>query len=210
MGRSFFVSLAALFFLAGCNNPKKPSNRNFTEAIDQYLARRDDACSSLGQTLPIDVTVSEQKEQYGIGPQLAALEEAGLVHSTNTTAVVHGMLDALQGSRPPQSVRRYELTGQGKKYYRQIPTTFGQNGIFCYGQETVDLIIKWTEPATMEGATISEATYTYKIADLALWAKQPGVQQAFPDLRQTLNGASKTNQTAELQLTNKGWEVPQS
>lgn len=209
MRRSFVASLAALFFLAGCNNPKKPSNRNFTEAIDQYLARRDDACSSLGQTLPIDVTVSEQKDQYGIGPQLATLEEAGLVHSTNTTAVVHRMLDALQGSRPPQPVRRYELTDQGKKYYRNIPATFGQNGIFCYGQETVDSIIKWTEPATMDGATLSEVTYTYKIADLAPWARRPDVQQAFPDLRQTLNGASKANESAGLQLTNKGWEVPQ-
>lgn len=209
MRRSLIVSLAALFFLTGCNNAKKPSNANFTKAINQYLAKRDDACSSLGQILPVDVTVPEQKEQYGIGTQLAALEKAGLVHSTNTTAVIHGMMDALRGSRPPQPVRRYELTDQGKQYYRQIPATFGQNGIFCYGQETVDSIIKWTEPATMEGATLSEATYTYKIANLASWAKQSNVQQAFPDLLQTLNGASTANQTAELQLTNKGWEVPQ-
>lgn len=209
MRRSFVVSLAALFFLAGCNNAKKPSNANFTKAINQYLAKRNDACSSLGQTLPVDVTVPEQKEQYGIGPQLAALEEVGLVHSINTTAVVHGMLDALQGSRPPQPVRRYELTDQGKQYYRQIPATFGQNGIFCYGQETVDSIIKWTEPAAMEGASLSEVTYTYKIANLAPWAKQSNVQQAFPDLHQTLNEASKANQSTELQLTNKGWEFPE-
>jgi len=209
MRRSFVVPLAALFVITGCNNTKEPSNANFIKAINQYLAKRDDACSSLGQTLPIDVTVPQQKEQYGIGPQLAALEEAGLVHSTNTTAMVHGMLDALWGSRPPQPVRRYELTDQGKQYYRQIPATFGQNGIFCYGQETVDSIIKWTEPATMEGVTLSEVNYTYKIANLAPWAKRPDVQQAFPDLRQTLNGASKANQIAELQLTNKGWEFPE-
>ena len=209
MRRSFVASLVALFFLAGCNNTKKPSNANFTKAINQYLAKPDDACSSLGQTLPVNVTVPEQKDQYGIGPELAALEEAGLVRSTNTTAAVHGMLDALRGSTPPQPVKRYELTDQGKKYYRQIPATFGQNGLFCYGRETVDSIIKWTEPGTMEGATLSEVTYTYKIANLAPWAKQPDVQQAFPDLRQTLNEASKANQTAELQLTNKGWQVPQ-
>jgi hypothetical protein len=209
MRRSFVVSLAALFFLAGCNNTKKPSTANFTKAINEYLAKRDDACSSLGQTLPVNVTVPEQKDQYGIGPQLAALAGAGLVHSTNRTAVVHGMLDALRGSTPPQPVKRYELTDQGKQYYRQIPATFGQNGIFCYGQETVDSIIKWTEPATMEGASLSEVTYIYKIVDLAPWAKRPDVQQAFPDLRQTLNGASKVNETTGLQLTNKGWEVPQ-
>lgn len=72
---SFIVSLAALFFLAGCNNTRKPSNANFTKAINQYLAKRDDVCSSLGKTLPVDVTVPEQKKQYGIGQQLAALEE---------------------------------------------------------------------------------------------------------------------------------------
>ena len=209
MRRSFVVSLTAFFFLTGCNNTRKPSNVNFTKAINQYLAKRDDACSSLGQTLPIDVTVSEQKDQYGIGPQLAALAEAGLVHSTNMTAVVYGMLDALQGSRPPQPVRRYELTDQGKQYYRQVPATFGQNGIFCYGQEMVDSIIKWTETATMEEAPLSEVTYTYKIADLAPWARRPDVQQAFSDLRQTVNGASKTNETTALQLTNKGWEFPE-
>lgn len=75
MRRFFVVSLAALFFLTGCNNTKKPSNANFTKAINQYLAKRNDACSSLGQTLPVNVTVPEQKDQYGIGPQLAALEE---------------------------------------------------------------------------------------------------------------------------------------
>jgi hypothetical protein len=209
MRRSFVVSLTALFFLAGCNNTKKPSNANFTKAINQYLVKHGDTCSSLGQTLPIDVTVPGQKEQYGIGPQLAALEEAGLVHSTNTTAVVRGMLGALRGSTPPQPVRRYELTDQGKKYYRQIPATFGQEGTFCYGRKMVDSIIKWTEPTTMEGASLSEATYTYKIADLAPWAEKPDVQREFGDIRTTVNGISKTNETAGLQLTNNGWEVPQ-
>jgi hypothetical protein len=209
MRRSFVVSLAALSFLAGCNNTKKPNNANFTKAINQYLAKRGEACSSLGQTLPVDVTVPEQKDQYGIGPQLAALEEADLVHSTNTTAVVHGMLDALRGSTPPQPVRRYELTDQGKQYYRQIPSTFGQNGIFCYGRKTVDSIVKWTEPATMEGTSQSEVTYTYKIADLAPWAKRPDVQREFGDIRTTVNGISKANEIAGLQLANKGWEVPE-
>lgn len=67
MRRSFVVSLAAFFFLAGCNNTKKPSNANFTKAINQYLAKRNDACSSLAETLRVDVTVPEQKEQMGLG-----------------------------------------------------------------------------------------------------------------------------------------------
>ena len=209
MRRSFVVFLAGFFLLGGCNNTRKPSNANFTEAIDQYLAKHDDACSSISQTFPVDVTLIQQKERYGIGPKLAALEQAGLVHSTNTTAVVHGMLDALQGGTPPQPVKRYELTDQGKKYYRQTPGTFGQISSFCYGRKEVDSIVKWTEPTMMGAITQSEVTYTYKIADLAPWAKRADVQQAFSDLQQTVNGASKTNEMAGLQLTNQGWEVPE-
>ncbi|MEO8736414.1 MAG: hypothetical protein ABI380_07715 [Edaphobacter sp.] len=152
--------------------------------------------------------MSQQKEQYGIGSQLAALEQAGLVHSMNTTAIVHGMLDALQGSTLPQPVKRYELTDEGKKYYRQTVSVFGQTSSFCYGQKAVDSIVKWTDPTTGESSQ-SVVTYTYKIIGLASWAEQPDVQQAFSDLRQTVNGASKTNEMAGLQLTNKGWEVPE-
>lgn len=207
MRRALLISFSAIL-LSGCNNAQRPNDSNFTKAINQYLGKHGDICSSLGQTLPIDVTVPQQKDQYGIGPQLAALEEAGLAHSTNTTAVVHRMLDALRGSTPPQPVKRYELTDQGKQYYRQIPSTFGHNGIFCYGRKTVGSIVKWTKPTTGEDSQ-SEVTYTYKIADLAPWAERPDVQQAFPDLRQTVNGVSKANEIAGLQLTNNGWEVPE-
>jgi hypothetical protein len=208
MRRSFVVSLAGLFLLTGCSNIKKPSDANFTRAIDQYLTKHNDACSSISQPFPVDVTMSQQKEQYGIGSQLAALEQAGLVHSMNTTAIVHGMLDALQGSTLPQPVKRYELTDEGKKYYRQTVSVFGQTSSFCYGQKAVDSIVKWTDPTTGESSQ-SVVTYTYKIIGLASWAEQPDVQQAFSDLRQTVNGASKTNEMAGLQLTNKGWEVPE-
>ena len=54
----------------------------------------------------------------------------------------------------------------------------------------------------------TEVTYTYKIVGLASWAERPEVQHAFPDIRATVTGASKTNEIAGLQLTNQGWEVP--
>lgn len=130
------------------------------------------------------------------------------MHASNTTAVVHGMLDALQGSTPPQPVRRYELTAEGKKYFQQIPGRFGISNGFCYGRMTVDSIVKWTEPMTTGAYSQTEVTYTYKIVNLASWAEHPEVQRAFPDIRTTVDGAAKTAQIAGLQLTNRGWEVP--
>lgn len=162
----------------------------------------------IGREFPIDLPLSEQKEQFGIGPKLAALEQVGLVHASDTTAAVHGMLDPLRGSTPPQRVKRYELTADGGKYFQQIPGALGQTSGFCYGQKSVDFIVKWTDVASVGTSSQTEVTYTYKIVDFASWAERPEVQQAFSDIRTTVNGASKTTEVTGLQLTSRGWEVP--
>lgn len=133
MRNLFLVPIAGLFFVAACNDAKKPSNTNFTVAVNQYLAKHGEACTLLVGQFPIDVPKSEQHDPSGIGAKLAALEQAGLVHASDTTAVVHSMLDPLRGPTPPQPVKRYELTEEGKKYLRQVPGTFGQTSSFCYG-----------------------------------------------------------------------------
>jgi hypothetical protein len=204
-----FVSIAGLFALIACSNTKKPSDANFTKAINEYLAKHGEACTVIGRQFPIDVPRSEQNAQYGIGPKLTALEQAGLVHASDTTAAVHGMLDPLRGSTPPQSIKQYELTTDGKRYFQQIPGTLGQTSGFCYGQKSVDSIVKWTEPATVGTSSQTEVTYTYRIAAPASWAERSEVQKAFSDIRTTVNGASKTTEVAGLQLTSKGWEVPE-
>jgi DNA-binding PadR family transcriptional regulator len=43
------------------------------------------------------------------------------------------MLDPPQGSTPPQPVKRYELTPEGKKYFQELPNPLGQASAFCYG-----------------------------------------------------------------------------
>lgn len=209
MRKRVILPLAAFFLLVACNDIKKPNAANFTKAINRYLAKHGQACASIGQTFPIDVPESEQKDQYGIAPEMAALEQAGMTHANNTTAVVHGMLDGVGGPTPPQPVKRYDLTDEGKKNFRLTPGIFEKNGEFCYGEKVVDAIVKWTEPMTTGPYSESEVTYTYKLVNLAAWAVQPGVQRAFPDIRTTISGASKADQIAGLQLTNKGWEVPE-
>lgn len=208
MRRLFILSLSVFVLLVACNDIKKPSDAIFTKAINRYLVKHGRACVSIGQTFPIDVPASEQQDQYGMAPEMAALEQAGLVHGSNTTAVINGMMGAL-GPTPPRPVRRYELTDEGRKYFQVRPGVFGQSSAFCYGLETVDSIVKWTEPMTSRPYSESEATYTYKLVNLAVWAEQPAMQRAFPEIRMTIGGASKTHQIAGLQLTNKGWEVPE-
>lgn len=202
------VPITVVLALSACNSKKAPSDTNFSKAINGYLAKHGEVCTVIGRQFPIDVPRSEKEEQYGIGPKLAALEQVGLVHGNETTATVHGMLDPLRGSTPPQPVRRYELTADGRKYFQQIPGTLGRASGFCYGLKSVDSVVKWTEPAAGTTSQI-EVTYTYRIVDAASWAQRSEVQQAFSDIRTTINGASKTTEVAGLQLTSEGWEVPE-
>jgi len=171
------------------------------------LEKHGQTCTSLDYEFPIDIPRSALKGRYGLDPQLTALQAAGLVSEADTTAVVHGMLDAVRGMTPPQPVRRYQLTAEGQKYFGDVPGAFGKTGGFCYGQKSVDSVVKWSEPVTADERSRIEVTYTYKIMNLATWAERSDIQQSFSDIRATVTGVSKVNQAIGLQLTNDGWEV---
>lgn len=201
------IALIGLFILIACKSAREPNSANFSNAISQYLVKHGEVCTSIGRQFPIDIPMSIPQAQYGLGLQLTALQQAGVVYETDTKAVVHGMLDALRGTGPPQLVRRYQLTSEGQRYFRQVPGTFEQTGGFCYGQKAVDSIVKWSEPMRVDGRSQSEVTYTYKIVNLAPWAERPEIQRVFPDVGATIIGVSKANQVITLQLSNEGWGV---
>lgn len=203
--RSFFlVSLAGVVFLIACDNVKKPSDSTFRTAINHYLEKHGEACTWIGHPFPIDVSEPEQRLQSETAGQMAVLEAAGLVHSSDTVAPTPGIF----GPGAPRHVKRYEPTEAGKQYLQQVPGVLGQSAKFCYGDKTVDSIVKWTEPVTTGAGSQSEVTYTYKIANLAHWAEGADVQREFGDVRATVGGISKSNEIAGLQLTDQGWEVP--
>ena len=135
---------------------------------------------------------------------MTVLEAAGLVRSSDTVAPTPGIF----GPGAPRRVKRYEPTEMGKQYLQQVPGVLGQSAGFCYGDKTVDSIVKWTEPVTMGAGSQSEVSYTYKITNLAPWAERSDVQREFGDVRTTVSGISKSNEVAGLQLTNQGWQVP--
>ena len=202
--RSILKVSVALLFLAGCKSTTVPNAANFTRALNHYFAQHGEVCTAIGRQFPMDVPV---RESDGMGSQMAVLEQAGLVHATDTTAVVHGILDPLRGPTAPQPVKRYELTDEGKKYFKTIPGTFGKTTGFCYGQKRVDSIEKWTKPETIGGSSQTEVTYIYKIANLPAWATRSDVQQAFPDIEAMEHGQSTVAQIAGLELTNREWKV---
>jgi hypothetical protein len=206
--RQWTVLIAfSLILFSGCNSSKKPNETNLTSSIDQYLLTQTRTCVAVDGKYPLDVPAANWNDKSGEAAELAVLERAGLVHSSNTTAVVHSMANALSLSpHKPELVKRYTVSGEGQKYFQRVQGTFGQSDGFCYGHETVDSILNWTQPETQGDYSETTVTYTYKIPDLAAWAKLPEVEQAFPTIGTTLGDAGK-NQTVALHLTNKGWVV---
>ena len=200
--RSFLlIPTTGFILLVACNDTRKPTNANLAAAVNQYLNHHGQACTLIGPPFPIDIPRSQQST---IDAKLSALQHAGLVSETDTTAVVHGLMDALRGPLPPQQVHHYALTAEGEKYIQQVSGAVTPISSFCYGQKTVDSITHWTIGSQSE----AEATYAYRIVNLAAWAQRPEVQQAFPDIQATLSGASKIEQVVGLHLTDRGWEVP--
>jgi len=204
MRRSLYLIIVGLLLVGGCRNNRKPSETNLKNAIDRYLQSRGRACTWLGQPFPINVSAAQQKLTFGIAPQMAVLENAGLVQSVDTETNVPGIF----GGATRQHVRRYEPTTDGKRYLRQTQAALTQSAGFCYGMKTVDSIVKWTEPTGDQPVSETEVTYTYKLSDLAPWAERPDIQNQFGDVRTTIGGTSKLKETITLQLTNKGWEAP--
>lgn len=192
---------SSLVLLAGCN-AKKPNEAKLRSAIDQYLQTQTRTCVAVDGKFPLDVPATDKS---GEGARLAALEHGGLLQSTNMTAVVESMANALSLSpKKPEPVKRYTVSSEGQKYFQRVQGTFGQSDGFCYGHEKVDSIVNWTEPETRGNYTETTATYTFKIPDLAVWAQLPEIDQAFPAINATLASAGK-NQSIPLHLTNNGW-----
>lgn len=205
MRKLTLIFLAGIVSLPACDNARKPSDNNFRMAINQYLAQHGKACPWIDRSFPIGVSESEQMLQSKTGQQMATLEAAGLVRSSDTVAATPSIF----GPGASRRVKRYEPIEEGKKYLQQVPAVLGQSAGFCYGDRTVDSIVKWTEPVPTGPYSQSEVTYTYKIADLAPWAERSDVQHEFGDVRMIVNGISKSNEVAGLKLTNQGWEVPE-
>jgi hypothetical protein len=203
MRRWTMLIASSLVLLSGCNS-KKPNEAKLRSAIDQYLLTQTRTCVAVDGKFPLDVPVGDKS---GEGARLASLEHGGLLQSTDTTAVVQSMVNALSLSpKKPEPVKRYTVGSEGQKYFQRVQGTFGKADGCCYGHEKVDSIVNWTEPQTQGDYTETTATYTFKIPDLAAWAKLPDVNQAFPIIGSTLNTAGK-NQTIPLHLTNNGWAV---
>jgi hypothetical protein len=204
-----WLALFSVLLLVSCASEKDANEKNFSEALNSYLAKKGQICLGIPSPWPVDLNESERRSGMGRPAEMAALEKAGLVRSYETETEYTPLLS----SRPVKTrVLRYELTDSGKTFYREkdrlaLAGNKQVQGDLCYGQQTLDKIVKWDAPTTVGDSKEASVFFTYRIDNLAEWAKNPDIQRVFPGVASTINGAGNTKMNQALILTNQGWQA---
>src|SRR5260370_7292824 len=179
-----WLMLLGVLLLIGCASKKDANEKSFSEALNSYLAKKGQLCLGIPSAWPVDLNEAERRGGMGTAAEMAALEKAGLVRSHETETEYTPPLS----TRPVKArVLRYELTEEGKKFYREKQTlalvgTKGKQGDLCFGQQALDKIVKWEGPNAAGDSKEVSVFYTYEIENLANWAKSPNVQTLFPGI----------------------------
>jgi hypothetical protein len=203
------IMVLGTFLLAGCGSKNDANEKNLSEATNAYLVKKGQLCLGLASKWPVDLQDSDRGQGIVRGSQMAALEKAGLVQSHDTEIEIK----PLSGTRPVKAkVLRYELTNDGKKFYqeKEVPGLIGEKesrGDICFGQQALDTVVRTEGPIAVGDKKEMTLYYTYKIENLADWAKSPDLQNVFPGIVSTINGAGKTTLNQNLILTDHGWEA---
>lgn len=183
------VLASALLFSAGCKKTADNTS-NYKTAINNYLATNQSCLWSMPQKLPVQLNTDSDKTAG-----FDALYNQGLL--VRTTADKKKLLGLVN-----KQVTNYDLSDKGKGSWTASQTD-PSTGNFCYGHREVSSIDNATATGDEPGATASVA-YHYTFSSVPGWAKDGGVQNAFPQIQRNLAGGSST---ATLRDTQNGWVV---
>ena len=204
-----WLTLFSVLVLVSCASKKDANEKNFSEALNSYLATKGQLCLGIPSAWPVDLNEAERRSGMGTAAEMAALEKVGLVRSHEAETEYMPPLS----SRPVKTkVLRYELTDNGKTFYREkdrlgLAGNKQVQGDLCYGQQALDKIVNWQGPTAAGDSKEATVFYTYRIENLSDWAKNPDIQRVFPGIVSTIDGAGKTQMNQALTLTNQGWQA---
>jgi len=204
-----WLTLFSVLMLVSCASKNDANEKNFSEALNSYLATKGSLCLGIPSAWPVDLNEAERRGGMGTAAEMAALEKVGLVRSHEAETEYMPPLS----SRPVKTkVLRYELTDNGKTFYREkdrlgLAGNKQVQGDLCYGQQALDKIVNWQGPTAAGDSKEVTVFYTYRIENLSDWAKNADIQRVFPGIVSTIDGAGKTQMNQALTLTNQGWQA---
>ena len=202
---SLIVGVTLSAVLCACDSKTSANEKNFGITVSQYFDKKGDMCLDPVKW-PVDVYEADLRQQKmypdGVAGQMAALEAAGLARGEDM-ALPGTFVDGKPAGAPVKA-RRYTMTDAAKPYLR---AQAGQAPRLCWGRKSLDKVVRWAEPAKSGGQEETSVIYTYKLSDVAAWARKPQVKEAFTVLGRTVDGERTQKEKLYVKLTPQGWEA---
>lgn len=181
---------ATLLLIAGCKKTADNTS-NYKSAINTYLSQNQSCVWQQPVKFPVQVNTSDADKTAGYD---ALYNQGLLARTTGDKKQLLGLIN--------KQVTNYDLTPKGQSAWKASAGD-PSYGNFCYGHREVASIDQSNATGDQPGATASVA-YHYGFASVPDWARDAGLQNAFPDVRANLAGGAAT---ATLLDTNGGWQV---
>jgi hypothetical protein len=183
-----------------------PSAKDLVPAVKAFLADHGDLCLAW-YSWPRDLTAADQKTGMNEAVQLPVLERLGIVQST---AIASAVPTDTAAAAP--ATRRYSLTVKGRQYYLQKKRTIlnvhsqpeEHDADFCVANLSLDKVVKWTPPESVNGHLETTVRYTYHIK-AADWMADPEAQKVFPVVDRIIRGQGNLLMSASARLQDGKW-----
>lgn len=190
------VSITVL--ITACGSKDDPSRENFAATIDQYLQQKGRLCLD-PTTWPATVMMTKNTMST-LARQMLALEGAGLTKRTEYANAWSRKFDLTDAAKPYLVDRKMRVVKMGTVDEVSMPT-------LCWAQKKLDEVERWDKPMQLGEFQMTEVLYTYKLENVAEWARRSEVQDAFPVIRQHLKDEGQGKGRMPVKLTSEGWQV---
>ena len=188
--RATIAATAAMLCLAGCKKTAD-NTANYKSALNTYLSQNASCLWAQPVKFPVQVGTADANKTAGYD---ALFNQGLLARTSGDKKQLLGLID--------KQVTNYDLTPKGQGVWKASPGD-PSYGNLCYGHREVSSIDQSTATGDQPGATASVA-YHYGFTSVPDWARDAGVQNAFPNVRANLAGGAAT---ATLLDTSSGWQV---
>ncbi len=191
------LCVAALSFLAACDDPPKADKSTFEKVLQSYHDAHP-VCAAISLTFPVELRGDGDAARKR---QLEPLVAAGLI----SVATIQKAEPAASGQARAVDYLRYTPTTTGEKVVRKGANSFLGGTDICFARRKVVKIESFTEPADAAGVKVSRVTYDYELKDVEPWATGPNIAGAFPQIAALL--AKPSNQATDVLVrTGNGWK----
>jgi len=205
----FLLSMIALVLGACGNDPKAANEENFKEALNTHFAKMKECLSIGGKPNEAGIIQEFRSDGRGFGAEkqatYIALKNAGLLDT-----VVYFQEEKSFSGATSENIKYigYKFSTKGASFLRPVELDQGafSNGKpkLCYGRSEVIDVTNFTEPAEVMGVKASNVKFTYKLVDVADWAKASDVSTKFTGLADRI-AALSLKDDEDMVLTNNGW-----